>query len=409
MGRGKALAAGFAGALCALIVAGACPGLAAAAECTNNWTGAAEGAWQTAGNWSAGHAPNSGDVACIGSGKTVNVTAGTNQAAVVQGEGTLRIKESTLELLSSTEASSIKNLSIQYKANLTGPATISVSNAFAWTHESTMSGTGATIVGPSATGSITTGGGWAGLKERRLVTEGTFAINEGILSLTEGAILENKGTLTINHEAGTFDILDGGGTKRPKLVNAGILRKTAGTGETNLDVAVENKGEVDAQTGTFGFTLAGASNVLASGSTMKGSLYLSKGSFAAGSFNAGGATIQVREATVNVASGNTATFGTLVMDFNALLTGSGTFEIGKALTWKSESKMAGSGSTVLKSSATANVTTYSGRLAQRTFVNEGTFTLEGEGSIRASEGATFKNEATVNANAVESPRASPAS
>jgi RHS repeat-associated protein len=375
---------------------------AQAAECSNTWTGAAEGTWQTASNWSAGHAPNSGDVACIGSGKTVNVTAGSNQAAVVQGEGTLKVKESTLEILSTTESSSIKNLTIQYNANLTGPATINVSNAFAWTNASTMSGTGATVLGPSAAGSITTGGGWATLKERRLVTEGTFAINEGIMALTEGAILENKGTLTINHEAGTFDILDNGGTNRPKLVNAGILRKTSGAGETKFDVAVENEGEVDAQTGTLGFTLVGASNVLASGSTMKGNFYFNKNSFAAGSFNASGATIKIREATVDVGSGSTATFGTLTMDYNALLTGSGTFEISKALTWSSDSKMSGSGSTTLKPSATAKVTTYWGRLAQRTFVNEGTFTLEGEGTVRASEGATFENEATVNANAVVS-------
>jgi RHS repeat-associated protein len=378
------------------------PGVAQAAECTNTWTGAAEGTWQTAGNWSAGHAPNSSDVACIGSGKTVNVTAGTNQAAVVQGEGTLRVKESTLELLSTTEPSSIKNLTIQYNAILTGPATINVSNVFAWTHASTMSGTGATVLGPSATGSVTTGGGWARLQERRLVTEGTFSLNEGIMALTEGAVLENKGTMIFNHETGTYDLLDNGGTNRPKVVNAGVLRKTAGTGETKFDVAVENLGELDAQTGTLGFTLAGASNVLASGSTMKGNLYFNKGSFAAGSFNAGGATIKIREATVNASSGSTATFGTLTMDYNALLTGPGTFEIDKALTWSSESKMAGAGSTVLKPSATAQVSTYWARLAQRTFVNEGTFTLEGQGAIRASEGATFKNEATVNANAVVS-------
>src|SRR5690242_8363178 len=246
---------------------------AQAAECTNNWTGAAEGTWQTAGNWSAGHAPNSTDVACIGLGKTVNVTAGTNQAAVVQGEGSLKVKESTLELLSTTESSSIKNLTSQYKAVLTGPGTINVSNTFAWTNESTMSGSGATVLGPSASGSVTTGGGWARLAGRKLVSEGTFALNGGIMALTEGAVFENKGTLTFNHEEGTWDMLDNGGTVRPKFVNSGIVRKTSGTGETKFDVAVENLGEIDAQTGTLGFTLASATNTLGSGSTMKGSFY----------------------------------------------------------------------------------------------------------------------------------------
>lgn len=380
----------------------ALPAGARAAECTNTWTGAAEGTWQTAGNWSAGHAPTSSEVACIPSGKTVNVTAGTNQAAVVQGEGSLKIKEATLELLSASEPSSIKNLTVQYKAILTGPATLNVSNSLAWTHESTMSGTGATVLGPSGTGSITTGGGWAYLKERRLVTEGAFAVNEGIMALSEGAIFENKGTLTVNHEAGVWDILDNGGTNRPKLVNAGVLRKTAGTGETKFDVAVENLGEIDAQTGTLGFTLKGAANVLATGSTLKGKINILGPSFTAGSFNSHEATIKIREASISVGSGSTATIGTLTMDYNSVLTGLGTFEISKGLTWSSDSKMSGSGSTVLKPSATAVVTTYWGRLAKRTFVNEGTFTLEGEGSVRASEGAIFKNEATLNANAVVS-------
>src|SRR5262249_44370548 len=155
---------------------------------------------------------------------------GTNQAAMVQGEGSLTIKESTLELLGTSEPSAIKNLTLAYNANLTGPGTISISSTFAWTHESTMSGIGATIIGPGASGSVTTGGGRAKLNERKLINEGSFAMNEGVLALSEGSELLNKGTLTVNHEK-TYDILDSGGTVRPKIVNSGVIQKTAGKSE----------------------------------------------------------------------------------------------------------------------------------------------------------------------------------
>jgi YD repeat-containing protein len=391
--------------LCALatplLIIALVPVGAEAAECTNTWTGAAEGTWQTATNWSTGKAPSASDVACIGSGKTVNVTAGTNQAAMVQGEGTLTVKESTLELLGTGEPSSIKNLTVKYNAILTGPGTINVSNTFAWTNESTMSGTGATVLGSGATGSVTTGGGWARLKERKLITEGSFAMNEGVMAISEGGIFENKGTLTVNHEAGVFDIFDNGGTTRPKVVNAGVLQKTAGTGETNFEINFENKGEINAKTGTFLFNRSGGTGLIASGSTLKGSLRFKGPSFTAESFEGKEAKLTMREASLSVNASHTGTIGTLVMDYKAGPTGAGTLEITKALNWESESTMSGSGSTIVGASATATVNMYYGQLATRTLINEGTFTLEGQGAITASEGATFKNEATLNANAVE--------
>jgi RHS repeat-associated protein len=376
------------------------PASALGAECTTTWTGPAEGTWQTAANWSTGKVPAAEDVACIGSGKTVNVTAGTNKAAIVQGEGTLTVKESTLELLGTGEPSSIKNLTVKYNAVLTGPGTINVSNTFAWTNDSTMSGTGATVLTSGATGSVTTGGGWARLKERRLISEGSFAMNEGIMALAEGGIFENKGTLTVNHQS-TFDIFDNGGTTRPKVVNAGVLQKTSGTGETKFEIDFENSGEINAKTGTFLFNHGGGTGVLATGSTLKGSLRFKGPAFTADSFNGKEATLTLREASLSINAAQTATIGNLTMDYQAEPKGAGTLEITKALTWSSQSTMSGGGTTVIGPSATATVTTYNAYLASRTLINEGAFNLQGtEGTVRPSEGATFKNEATLNANSV---------
>lgn len=81
------------GGLLVLLLAMAVVALPASASaesiCTDTWVGASTGTWQTASNWSTSATPTSTDVACIPSGTTVNVTAGTNQAAVLQNAGGL--------------------------------------------------------------------------------------------------------------------------------------------------------------------------------------------------------------------------------------------------------------------------------------------------------------------------------
>jgi len=66
------------------------PAEASAAECTDSWIGPGEGSWTAGVNWSAGHAPGETDVACIGAGKTVKLTAaGANSVRGLQGGGVL--------------------------------------------------------------------------------------------------------------------------------------------------------------------------------------------------------------------------------------------------------------------------------------------------------------------------------
>src|SRR5690348_3886727 len=67
---------------------GALSSTASAAECTDTWTGPAEGGWQVAANWSAGHVPTEADVACIGAGKTAWISS-PQSVGVVQGAGSL--------------------------------------------------------------------------------------------------------------------------------------------------------------------------------------------------------------------------------------------------------------------------------------------------------------------------------
>jgi hypothetical protein len=157
-----------------LVLAAILPAAAAAAECTDTWTGPAEGSWSTVANWSAGHVPNSSDVACIGSGKTVNITSGSNQTAVVQGEGTLTIKESSLELTSASESSTLANLTMFITSTLKGAGTMRVSKSLAWKNESTMSGSGTTVILSGAT--ATTSMELVARLKRRFINEGTFTM-----------------------------------------------------------------------------------------------------------------------------------------------------------------------------------------------------------------------------------------
>jgi hypothetical protein len=59
-------------------------GASAEPLCTGTWTGPGEGEWTTAADWSAG-VPVSTSVACVGAGKTVRVTGGSDETGVVQG------------------------------------------------------------------------------------------------------------------------------------------------------------------------------------------------------------------------------------------------------------------------------------------------------------------------------------
>jgi RHS repeat-associated protein len=391
---------GILGFLLGLILLAASPISASAAECTNTWTGPAEGTWTTAANWSAGHVPTSTEVACIGSGKTVKLTTGTHQVGIVQGEGKLQVEGSSLELVSTEEVSSIGYLTLGYLGNLTGAGTLEVAKTFLWYTGGKLSGSGSVVLAPGSTGSVKNVGSWAKLSKRTLINEGNLSVNEGGLGIGEGGLLENTGILTVNDDEGVHDILQesGGGTIR----NLGIIQKTSGTGETNISVNIDNSGTIDAQTGKLALGASGTTGALKSGSVLEGSIRLVGPSFTTEDVDATAATVFVREASLSVASGETTTIGTLTLDYKGNLAGAGTLEVTKALSWLSESTMSGTGSTVLGPSAVGTITTYWAYLAERVLVNEGSLNFEGEGTLRASKGATVENQATLNANSTVS-------
>ena len=111
------------------------PAATAAPACTDTFTGASGGLWQTAANWTtAGNAhvvPSVTDVACWSAGTTV-VVAASATADSVQG-GSLQVTAGTLTLAATVNASTVQNLSLDDTGGLTaGAPTVTITGNFEW-------------------------------------------------------------------------------------------------------------------------------------------------------------------------------------------------------------------------------------------------------------------------------------
>jgi len=384
------------------------PTSASGAECTDTWKGPAEGTWSTASNWSTGKVPTSSDIVCVGVGKTVKVT--TNAAAAgAQVDGTLSVAGVTLEL---TGPSVIANLVASLSnAVLTGSGTVTVTESLNW--GATMKGTGSTVLASGATAT-----GWK-LLERTFVNEGTVNFNLGYLTIKNGALFENIGIFNANSEGGRLSSENTAAT----FLNLGTFRKITGTGATEVAIPFVNDGTVEAQTGSLEFW-SGATSPNADWLAAKGAQLV----FTGGLFKLVGGRLEgslkvTKQATVKLEEGVEPIGLSLVIagyrnSFQAyvsivevlqeelrlkslslypggigILTGPGTVTVAESLEWGG--LMSGTGSTVLLPGATA--TADSNILSERTFVNEGTFSLNAD-YMTMREGSLFRNAGDFIAN-----------
>ena len=383
------------------------PTAAVAAECTDTWVGASEGTWQTATNWSAGHVPTSSDVACIGSGKTVKVSSGTNKVGIVQSEGTLVISGATLELTTTTEASTVTALTMKSSGILTGAGTLQISSKLSWDAQSTMSGTGTTLILPEATVLTNLGSSSAIINQRHFINEGTYTASNGTISLNE-AVFTNAGTFNANTTS--LNIISGsGGT----FENLGTFQRTAGTSTPIVAAIFQNKGNVNVQAGGVSFTRGGSSGsanrweaakgakILFSGGTfalsgcaLSGSIAVKLAKVSAEGSGCEITDLEIQDGTFTISSGSVSV-PNLTMKSSGILTGAGTLEISSKLSWNDQSTMSGSGTTVIlpKATATANLGSSNAIIDQRHFINEGTF-ADSEGSVYITNGGELTNRGT---------------
>jgi cytoskeletal protein CcmA (bactofilin family) len=393
--------------------------------CTNSWISAGNGAWLTGSNWSAGHAPNSSDVACITSGSPIVTLQGNATVAglvvgdasdhptlTVQGAGC--VTDATL-----TVGGDVDNFGTISESNVDGSCHQAQTSDVNWTGTLTNSGTIAT--GPGAAG---------GPRQLRgaLTSTGSVTIGSNTSYDQSGATLDNQGNVAIA-DATTFTIAS------TTLVNdtAASISET-GSGS----VAVSNGTFTQASTATAGAnptTLNGSTlNLNASGS---GSwAYIGNGTLAGNVAAAQTVTIEGRgcttDATVTGPSGSFTNAGTITesnapgschqaqaaaLSFGSLtnsgtistaagdaggnrylrgnLTNTGTINVGLATTFDT-------GSTTLDNQSTVTITTGATlNLSGTTFLNDtgASVTETGTGSIAVSNGTlTQASTATAGAN-----------
>jgi RHS repeat-associated protein len=394
-------------------------------SCTDTWTGTAgDASWQTAENWSTDSVPGSGDVACIGLGTTVHVTGGANQAAVLKDEGTLEISGGSLELVSSTEVSSVESLMLS-GGTLTGAGALDVSGTLSWTG-GTMSGSGKTVLESGTTGTINPGSGSAvGLTERELTNAGTLTLSSGSVEGRSNAEIDNSGTLIVNSEAPGYEwwehgLLNSDGSN-VWLDNTGTVKKASGGEFSQIQFQVDNEGTVDVETGQIIFTggnhggtaqegswvstASGAivfdagSYLWGSGIELEGTVYLGGGSVQSGDIQGphaelvlfgGGSELDLTDGSME------SHLGSLSVRNATTLTGVGAVDLSEAFSWTGGT-MSGSGKTILESGATGTINPGSGSavaLTERELTNEGTLTLS-SGSVEGRSNAEIDNSGTL--------------
>ncbi len=421
-------------------------GASAQSVCTDTWTGPSEGNWQTAADWSTGNVPTSSDVACIEAGDRVDVSEGTAQAGVVQGEGALALSGGTLELTDALEASSIASLSLS-RASLAIADELDVGSGFAGggSGASTISGTGRLVVDSGVTGTI--GGG-----ERcsRLVLDGVTLVNQGTLTfgapggaedgpiwMENGAQLQNTGTFNDDSTEpggcnyGRLPSIYNNGGSAPAITNTGTFQSNDSEEPVTIGVPLDNQGTIGPQAGTLQLASGGTSTTGAvfsaasataleftSGSfTLSGATWSGAGTIATAGASVTATSLQASGAHASVSAGSLTIPEGSTSSVSALAIAGGTLDLAGQLTVSHSlsgggrvSTIDGTGRLVVDSGVTGTIG--GGERCSRlvldgvTLVNQGTLTFGApggaeDGPIWMENGAQLQNTGTFNDDSTE--------
>jgi subtilase family serine protease len=397
--------------------------------------GAGTNLWSTAANWSPDGVPTAADDVVIDlPGALTIVVSGGNAAASIQCAETLQLTSGTLTV---SGDSTCAGLAFTGSATLTGAGDVVVTDSFTWLIGA-MTGTGTTIIQPTATMNLAPSNGAQRTLSRTLdlQTSGTLS-GSGTIFLGSGGLLrvEPGTTLTVD---GPVNVSIASGS--PSIVIDGTLVKT-GTGSLTVSgVQTKNQGLVEVQSGSVVLSGSGTHTgdfALASGASLK----------LASSVNTFEATSSITGGTLECAAGGSVFHGPIAVDHllgaggtptlngslitpkitltggsltlnspvtvttlsmttnSPTLTGSGTVTVEGALTWIAGS-MSGSGATVVEPQATVNLAaptaaqrTLSRTLslgADATLAGTGTFYLGTNGLFRVESGVTLTVDAAFN-------------
>ena len=245
------------------------------------WTNPSGGSWSTAENWNLGRLPGPFDTVIITSNGTYTVTL---DASVVisglvlgggGGQATLANAAHTLTVKSTARVSANGLLELN-GGSLAGTGGLTIEGAANWTGATLSPGFAVTVApggllrwnGGTVAGALTNWGAvsWQG-GDLQIQNDGTTYL--GTLRNEAGALWDIQCDATLSGWSGT-----------EQFHNAGLLRKSAGTGSTWFGVFLDHSGALEAQSGTLQFGGGG----LLRGSLVAGagaSLNLGGGSFLA--------------------------------------------------------------------------------------------------------------------------------
>jgi fibronectin-binding autotransporter adhesin len=226
------------------------------------WINAAGGDWDTPGNWFdnvalTNHVPGAADDAVISlAGITVTHSASNsdtvNSLTMASNLGdTLALSAGTLSL---TSTSAVNNNALNVLGGtLTGAGSLSVGGLFAWTG-GTLGGTGSL----TANGGINLSGNIS--LDTRTLTNAATATWTGTqpLSVSNGAVINNLAGATFDAQSDAVLSWTGAGAV-PTFNNAGLFKKSAGTGATQIGILFNNSGTINVLSGGLSLQAGGTS------------------------------------------------------------------------------------------------------------------------------------------------------
>jgi len=326
---------------------------------------------------------NSGTLV-VGAG-TLNLNTGVTGSDT--GSGTVNVSGGTLNLALAS-STGILNLSA---GTLTGAGALTVSSAATWTGGA-MSGTGSTTFsgGLAISGSAT-----RTVDQRELIVDGSSSwIGNGSLSLSNGAVLTNKGSFTDQNT---------GSTSISNFVNDGTYTKS-GAGSTFFNTFANN-GTLAVNAGTvrlFNFSGSGSINIASAGTvSFSGTHVLSTALLGSST-----GTVSIESGLLDLSgsfagrlvinSGTTfqpsSDFTTDRFDMDpGTLTGASKLTVNGAATWKDGGTMSGTGSSTFNGGLAISGATLVKDLDRRSLNLAGASSWIGDGVIAFSNGAVLTN------------------
>jgi len=317
--------------------------------------------------------------------------------------------------LSVADASSVTELVVA-GGTLSGAGTLTATETFRWTN-GTLAGSGETVIGPDATGTITLPtGGSQYIDGRTLTNRGTTTWTAGSFSGKNNARIVNAGTFHANAD-GYY--ISNYSTNSASFTNTGTVDKTSGSGAGQFNLAFANSATVNAATGSLYFSGGGGNDpgswttgasgqINFSGGTftpsvmsLSGNIAVSNaGNVSAGHVDGAGAHVTVSQGTFGVSDAATVSRVDELVVSGGSLAGAGRLEATDRFRW-TNGTLGGSGETIIGPDATGTITlptSLSQYIDGRTLTNRGTTTWTA-GSFSGKNNARILNEGTFHANA----------